>query len=191
MSSSSRYCSWIFCVPFLRSSLSEGSLRTRIPRSAALARLSSDVRAWRTFTRGSAFVQAAVNIAQWTGHLLKLMRQSLFSWSAQVSEVSCLECLKLALRLYQIRRSTLSLSAPFLSVERRGDTSSPGPKSSKSCDCVGLAGLSQGWSRRWEDQIMWRIGASRGLLRDLFRGLVALLLRLRSPLGKVSLLCHS
>ncbi|GKA23832.1 hypothetical protein Tco_0709865 [Tanacetum coccineum] len=38
---------------------------------------------------------------------------------------------------------------------------------------------------------MWRIGASRGLLRDLSRGLVALLLRLRSPLGKVSLLCHS
>ncbi|GJT68936.1 ATP-dependent DNA helicase PIF1-like protein [Tanacetum coccineum] len=32
---------------------------------------------------------------------------------------------------------------------------------------------------------MWRIGASRGLLRDLSRGLVALLLRLRSPLGRV------
>ncbi|GJT83469.1 hypothetical protein Tco_1057811 [Tanacetum coccineum] len=42
-----------------------------------------------------------------------------------------------------------------------------------------------------EDQIIWRIGASRGLLGDLSRGLVALLLRLRSPLGKVSLLCHS
>ncbi|GKG36028.1 hypothetical protein Tco_0443706, partial [Tanacetum coccineum] len=32
---------------------------------------------------------------------------------------------------------------------------------------------------------------SRGLLGDLSRGLVALLLRLRSPLGKVSLLCNS
>ncbi|GJT15087.1 hypothetical protein Tco_0873793 [Tanacetum coccineum] len=32
---------------------------------------------------------------------------------------------------------------------------------------------------------MWRIGASRGLLGDLFRGLVALLLRLRSPLGNI------
>ncbi|GKD14499.1 retrovirus-related pol polyprotein from transposon TNT 1-94 [Tanacetum coccineum] len=30
---------------------------------------------------------------------------------------------------------------------------------------------------------MWCFGASRGLLGDLFRGLVALLLRLRSPLG--------
>ncbi|GJR13340.1 reverse transcriptase domain-containing protein [Tanacetum coccineum] len=34
----------------------------------------------------------------------------------------------------------------------------------------------------WPHWRIWRIGASRGLLRDLSRGLVALLLRLRSPL---------
>ncbi|GJU45297.1 hypothetical protein Tco_1202563 [Tanacetum coccineum] len=44
-----------------------------------------------------------------------------------------------------------------------------------------------------EDQIIKALlGASRGLLGDLSRGLVALLLRLRSPLGKVFLaIVHS
>ncbi|GJU68237.1 hypothetical protein Tco_1254496, partial [Tanacetum coccineum] len=54
---------------------------------------------------------------------------------------------------------------------------------SVACDCGGCLGCPQGRSHRCEDQIIWRIGASRGLLRDLSRGLVALLLRLRSPLA--------
>ncbi|GJS54939.1 hypothetical protein Tco_0628301 [Tanacetum coccineum] len=89
---------------------------------------------------------------------------------------------------FEIRNHSAPVQSRPIPVVRMSATYYTNPNSDPCFEVVGCA--------RWGGPIAVKTRsygslALPGLLRDLSRGLVALLLRLRSPLGKVSLLCHS